>query len=459
MKHRFFPSYLPALVLLLLPLALCLLAGDASAAQSVGIKLPENPVPAYITLGILACSAVLFFTEVIPMPITALLVPVALVLTKVLSSKVAFSFFGDPTVVLFMAMFIVGEGTFVTGFADKIGNLAMRVSHGSQRLLLLSTMIAVGGLSIVLSNTGTVAVCLPMVIAMCLSSKIAPSKLLIPMAFASSLGGTISLVGTPPNGIINAMLDQTPGIEPFGFFEFGLIGIPLFLAGILYFALVGHRFLPAARAGVQDLAGSAPAQARRTDKMWRAILVFAFVVVMMVTKLIPLTTAAVLGACLMVITKCMTMREAYRSVDWTTIFLFAGMLSMSAAMKDSGAAAIVAHAVVTKVSDPWILMLVCCSLTAIVTNFMSNTATAALMAPLAMPIAQATGISPLPIVMGIAISASACFLTPIATPPNTIVFGPGRYNFADYVKCGWPLQLIAILMCWLLIPLIWPFHP
>ena len=175
MKHRFFPPHLPALVLLLLPLALCLLAGDASAAQPAGIKLPENPVPAYITLGILACSAVLFFTEVIPMPITALLVPVALVLTKVLSSKVAFSFFGDPTVVLFMAMFIVGEGTFVTGFADKIGNLAMRVSHGSQRLLLLSTMIAVGGLSIVLSNTGTVAVCLPMVIAMCLSSKIAPS--------------------------------------------------------------------------------------------------------------------------------------------------------------------------------------------------------------------------------------------------------------------------------------------
>ena len=439
MKHRFFPSFLPALVLLLLPAVLCLLAGDASAAQTSSIKLPENPVPAYITLGILACSAVLFFTEVIPMPITALLVPVALVLTKVLSSKVAFSFFGDPTVVLFMAMFIVGEGTFVTGFADKIGNLAMRVSHGSQRLLLLSTMIAVGGLSIVLSNTGTVAVCLPMVIAMCLSSKIAPSKLLIPMAFASSLGGTISLVGTPPNGIINAMLDQTPGIQPFGFFEFGLIGVPLFLAGILYFAVIGHRFLPAARAGVQDLAGSAPAQARRTDKMWRAILVFVFVVLMMVTKLIPLTTAAVLGACLMVITKCMTMREAYRSVDWTTIFLFAGMLSMSAAMKDSGAAAIVAHAVVT--------------------NFMSNTATAALMAPLAMPIAQATGISPLPIVMGIAISASACFLTPIATPPNTIVFGPGRYNFADYVKCGWPLQLIAILMCWLLIPLIWPFHP
>ena len=152
------------------------------------------------------------------------------------------------------------------------------------------------------------------------------------------------------------------------------------------------------------------------------------------------------------------MREAFRSVDWTTIFLFAGMLSMSAAMDKSGAAAIVANAVVSMVHDPWMLMLVCCALTALITNFMSNTATAALMAPLALPIAMGSGISPLPIAMGIAMSASCCFLTPIATPPNTIVLGPGRYSFMDYVKAGWLLQVISLLMCWLLIPLIWPFH-
>ncbi|MCR5170958.1 MAG: SLC13 family permease [Desulfovibrio sp.] len=428
-----------------------------AAAQLNSIKLPEDPTKAYVTLGILAVAAVLFFTEVIPMPITALLVPVALVLTHVLTSKVAFSFFGDQTVVLFMAMFIVGEGTFVTGFADKIGQAAMRMSRGNQTLLLLCSMVAVGGLSTILSNTGTTVVAVPMVIAMCIASKIAPSKMLLPMAFASSLGGTITLVGTPPNGIVNSMLDQL-GMQPFGFFEFGLIGVPLFVVGILYFAVIGHRFLPAARPGEEDIIDDVK-KPRRLNKMWVAILVFAFVVAMMATKLMPLTTAAILGACLMVITKCMTMREAFRSVDWTTIFLFAGMLSMSAAMKDSGAAAIVAHAVVTKVSDPWVLMAVCCSLTAIVTNFMSNTATAALMAPLALPIAQASGISPLPIVMGIAVSASACFLTPIATPPNTIVLGPGRYNFADYVKCGWPLQLIAFVMTVLLVPMIWPFHP
>lgn len=448
MKRLFF--LLPAVSLLAF-----ILAQDAVGAP-MEIKLPEDPTHAYITLGVLFIAAIMFFTEVIPLPITALLVPVALSLTGVITSKVAFSYFGNPTVVLFMAMFIVGEGTFITGFADKVGALAVALSKGSPVKLLVYAMAAVGLLSTVLSNTGTIVVAVPMILGMCISAKLAPGKILMPVAFASSLGGTVTLVGTPPNGIINSMLEQMD-VEPFGFFEFGLIGIPLLLAGLLYYALIGHRLLPKGRELSDELVTEQ--KPRRTEKMWVSVAIFGFVVLMMASEYIPLTTAAVLGACLMVITRCMNMREAFRSIDWTTIFLFAGMLSMSAAMSKSGAAAIIAHAVVTQVSDPWILMLVCCAMTAIVTNFMSNTATAALMAPLALPIAQASQISPLPIVMGIAMSASACFLTPIATPPNTIVLGPGKYSFLDYIKAGWPLQLLTLIMCWLLIPLIWPFYP
>ena len=436
--------------------AICLLDQDAVAAQPLGITLPEDPTKAYITLGILFVAAIMFFTEVVPLPVTALLVPIALSLTHVITSKVAFSYFGNPTVVLFMAMFIVGEATFITGFADKVGALAVRLSKGNPIKLLVYAMAAVGLLSTVLSNTGTSVVAVPMVMGMCLKAKLAPGKVLMPVAFAASLGGTVSLVGTPPNGIINSMLAQT-GQTPFGFFEFGLIGVPLLAAGLIYYALIGHRFLPD-RQPVDDDVVTEGAQHRRENKMWHAMIIFAFVVFMMASELMPLTTAAMLGACLMIITGCMTMREAFRSVDWTTIFLFAGMLSMSAAMDKSGAAAIVANAVVSMVHDPWMLMLVCCALTALITNFMSNTATAALMAPLALPIAMGSGISPLPIAMGIAMSASCCFLTPIATPPNTIVLGPGRYSFMDYVKAGWLLQVISLLMCWLLIPLIWPFH-
>lgn len=444
------------LAVMLPALAVVLAGQDVLAATGMGIKLPEDPTNAYITLGILVAAAVMFFTEIVPLPITALLVPVALSLTNVISSKVAFSYFGDPTVILFMAMFIVGEATFITGFADKVGALAVRLSKGNSILLLVYTMAAVGLLSTVLSNTGTIVVAVPMILGMCIKAKLAPGKVLMPVAFASSLGGTVTLVGTPPNGIINSMLAQT-GQTPFGFFEFGLIGIPLLIAGLLYYAFIGHRFLPEGRQMEDDMV--IEGQTRRENKMWASMAVFAVVVFMMASELMPLTTAAVLGACLMVITRCMTMREAFRSVDWTTIFLFAGMLSMSAAMSKSGAAAIVANTVVNMVSDPWMLMLVCCALTSLITNFMSNTATAALMAPLALPIALASGISPLPITMGIAMSASACFLTPIATPPNTIVLGPGKYSFLDYVKAGWPLQIITLIMCWLLIPMIWPFHP
>lgn len=443
-------------LLMLLTVSILLVTTDAQAAAALGIKLPADPTKAYITLAILLCAAIMFFTEVVPLPVTALLVPVALSLTNVITSKVAFSYFGDPTVVLFMAMFIVGEATFITGFADKVGALAVRLSGGNTVLLLVYTMAAVGLLSTVLSNTGTTVVAVPMILGMCVKAKLAPGKVLMPVAFASSLGGTVTLVGTPPNGIINSMLAQT-GQTPFGFFEFGLIGVPLLIAGLAYYGLIGHRLLPEGRQLDDEIVTEG--QTRRLHKMPHSILVFAFVVFIMATELVPLTTAAVLGACLVVITGCMTMREAFRSVDWTTIFLFAGMLSMSAAMSQSGAAAIVADAVVKTVSDPWMLMLACCALTAAITNFMSNTATAALMAPLALPIALASGISPLPITMGIAMSASACFLTPIATPPNTIVLGPGRYKFLDYVKAGWPLQLITLLMCWLLIPLIWPFNP
>ena len=107
--------------------------------------------------------------------------------------------------------------------------------------------------------------------------------------------------------------------------------------------------------------------------------------------------------------------------------------------------------------SPYVLTFVIFMLCCVMTNFMSNTATAALMAPLALPIAVGGGISPLPLMMGICMSASACFLTPIATPPNTIVLTPGRYTFLDYMKAGWPLQIISLALCVFVIPMIWPF--
>jgi anion transporter len=455
-------------------LCLALLAILSIAASSAEAAAGEiDATKAYITLGVLFAAAALFFTEVIPLPVTAVLVPVALTMTGVIKAGPAFANWGDSTVILFMAMFIVGESIFKTGFADKVGEMTMRLSGGNEIKLLLLTVIVIGAMSSVLSNTGTVAVTMPMVIAMCRSSKIAPSKLLIPAAFASSLGGTITLIGTPPNGIVNAMLRSAAETAPegmtiraFGFFEFGKMGLLLLLMGVLYYALIGHRLLidtskrDKSKLDVEDSEASAALEAskakRRTEKMIYSVLIFIFVVAIMVTEVMPLHAAAMLGVCLVVVTGCLTMKEAFNAVDWQTIWLFAGMLSMSTAMSESGAAQLVAQTIVAKVSSPTAILAVVCLITALLTNFMSNTATAALMGPLAIPLAVQTGINPMPLAMGIALSASCCFLTPIATPPNTIVLGPGNYSFVDYVKTGWPIQLMSYIMCVTLIPVFWP---
>ncbi|GAB7079003.1 SLC13 family permease [Megalodesulfovibrio paquesii] len=439
--------------------ALLVTAGICFAAEA---PPPPPASHAYITLAILAVAGVLFFTELVPLPITAMLVPVALSLFNIIPAKAAFANFGNEWVVIFMAMFVVGEATFVTGFADKVGQLTVKLSGGSEVKLLLFSMIAIAGLSAFLSNTGTTVVAIPMIMGMCASAGIRASKILMPVAFAAGLGGCITLVGTPPNGLVNSVLSKMGdgGFKPFGFFEFALFGVPLTIVGILYFALIGKKFLPNTDCGkLEDderLEVQVP-KVKRENKMWICLGIFAFVVAVMASEFIDLVTAAMLGACLMVITGCMTMKEAFKSIDWTTIFLFAGTLALSTALDKSGAAKLIATAVVSQVSDPYMLMAVVCALTAIVTNFMSNTATAALMAPLAVPIATQGGVSPLPLLMGIAMSASACFLTPIATPPNTIVLGPGNYRFMDYFKAGWPLQVISFIMCVTIIPLIWPF--
>lgn len=445
------PSRPLRILVLALPAVLAI-AGNCLAAGDVP---PPSASHAYITLGILAASAVLFFTEAIPLPITAMLVPVALSIGGIIPVKAAFANFGNQWVVIFMAMFIVGEATFVTGFADKVGKATLRLSRGSEVKLLLFTMLAVGILSAFLSNTGTIVVAIPMVMAMCASAGISPGRILMPAAFASSLGGSMTLVGTPPNGIINSVIEKmAPGTPTFGFFEYGKCGAILLVIGILYYALIGKRLLPESSCGKEQQAAAKP---RRPEKMAWSLGIFAFVVVAMAADFMDLAAAAMLGACLVVVTGCMTMEEAFKSIDWTTIFLFAGMLSMSTALEKSGAAELIARNVVSLVHDPHLVLAVCCCLTSLVTNFMSNTATAALMAPLAVPIAVQSGISPLPLMMGIAMSASACFLTPVATPPNTIVLGPGRYSFLDYLKAGWPLQLASLATCVLVIPLLWEF--
>ncbi len=422
--------------------------------------------PATITLLILAGATILFVTEIIPLAVTAMSVACMLALTKVLSVGDAFAGLSNSNVILFAGMFVVGAGLFETGVAKKIGDSVTNFAK-SEKVLLIAIMAIGAALSSVLSNTGTTAVLLPVVIGIATSAGYSRSKLLMPLALAAGLGGIITLVGTPPNLIVKGALEEA-GLGTFSFFEYAKIGIPLTIAGIIYMLTLGWKLVPdrevdqeAVEEAVKAEAG--PGKEASKTKQIISIAVLAVVVVAMIfTKQIgvPLHLAAIAGALALVITGVMTDKTAYRSIDWTTIFLFAGMLPMASALDKTGAGKMIADLVIGAMgqdASPYVmtggLFLLSCGLT----QFMSNTASTALLAPIGIAIAQGLGADPRAVLISIAVAASCAFATPVGTPPNTLVFGPGNFRFMDYVKVGTPLIIICFIISVILVPIIWPF--
>lgn len=441
---------------LLLVASALLLPENVLAAAASGAKAP-NTVHIIITLTTLLIAAVLFFTELIPLAVTATLVPCTLSALGVISVKEAWMGFGDTSILTIVGLFMLGEATFATGFAQKIATWVIHKAGSSEKRLLIYAIAMIGIMSAFLNNAGVTAITLPMLVAIAREARMSPSRILLPTAFAASVGGCITMVGTAPNMVVNALLQKmAPGVQPFGFFEFGFYGFPLLLLTVIAYSVFGRWLLPPNRKDIAEVVEEE--SPLRTEKMYIAGGIFLLVIVSMASGVIPLTSAAMLGAMLCIITRCVSVKEAFAAVDWTTIFLFAGMLAMSHAMDKSGAAMLVASNIMSVVSDPYIIMALVCAITAIVTNIMSNTATTAVMVPLTIPVALGLGLSPLPFCMGIVASASACFLTPIATPSNTLVLAAGNYTFRDYVRYGWPLQLLAYVLTMTLVPLVWPFH-
>ena len=416
--------------------------------------------PAVLTLSVLGVMTILFVTEIIPLAITSLSGAIALGLLGVISPQTVFSGLSDTTVVLFAGMFVIGGAMFYTGLAQTIGTAVVKRAGTSENGLMFAVMVVTAGMSSVLSNTGTAAALLPVVLGICAVAKIPASRQLMPMAFAAGIGGIITMVGTPPNIIANGAL-KAAGIREFGFFEFAWIGIPLTVATIAFMMFIGKRFLPSHMLSTDvEVEQEVDEVSNDPKKQIFSGVILIAVVVVMALNLMPLHIAAVIGAILCVLTGCLKEKQAYTSIDWVTIFLFAGMMPVATAMDKSGAGKMIADGVIALMgSDPSpytataILFLLSC----ILTQFMSNTASCALLAPIAIAIAKGMGASPHAVMMAIAVAASCAFATPVGTPPNTLVLGPGEYCFMDYVKAGIPLIIVCFIVSLIVIPIVWPF--
>lgn len=424
--------------------------------------------PAVTTLLVLAVVALLFVTEAIPLALTAASGAIALGLLGIIPTATVFSGLSNSTVVLFAGMFVIGASMFQTGLAQRMGEFVVKKTGKTEVGIMLGTMFIAASLSSVASNTGMTAALMPVILGICVVSKAPASRQMMPLAFAAGLGGIITLVGTPPNIIASGVL-KTGGFKPFGFFEFAWIGIPLTLVGIAYMLLVGRRILPKIELSTDveiDEDAMAEATASSNDPKKQAItaviLLSVVVVIALNIKQLPLEMAAVIGAILCILTGCLTEKQAYRGIDWTTIFLFSGMLPIAAAMESSGAGKLIADLVIRVLGDtpsPVFITAVLFALSAGLTQFMSNTASTALLAPIGLSIAVGIHASPYAVLMAIAVAASCAFATPVGTPPNTLVLGPGGYKFVDYVKVGTPLVALCFIVSIIIIPIVWPFFP
>ena len=420
--------------------------------------------PAVKCLILLAVVALFFVTELIPLAVTAMSGAIACGLLGFIPVKAVFSGLSNSTVVLFAGMFVVGAAMFHTGLAQKVGGTVVKMAGTSENSLMFGIMVVGALLSSVLSNTGTAACLLPVVLGICTVAKIPASRQLMPLAFACGIGGIITLVGTPPN-IIAAGALKAAGLPEFGFFEFAWVGIPLTFACIAYMMFVGKYLLPKTELSDEiEVEQEVEASSDNATKQIIAGAILAVVIVTMALDLqgFTLEMAAISGAIVCVLTGCLTEKQAYASIDWVTIFLFAGMMPVSAAMDKTGAGKLIAEWVVGIMGgapSPLVVTAILFILSCGLTQFMSNTASAALLCPIGISIAKQLGASPQAVLVAIAVAASCAFATPVGTPPNTLVLGPGGYKFMDYVKAGTGLVLVCFIVSLVIIPMVWPFFP
>ena len=436
-----------------------------------------------VTFVILTLTILLFISGKLRPDIVALLSMLSLYVFGILTVQEAFSGFSNTTVVMIAGLFVVGEALSRTGVTAWIGNKIVALSQSNSNRLLILLILGAAIISGFISNTGTVASLIPVAIASAWRLKTPASKMLIPLAFAANTGGLLTLTGTPPNIIADqAMRDA--GFPGFSFFEYALIGIPLLIALVLYMRYLGIKILPSNSsnkredidASIQNLedayqifegfwkvrirpSSNAIGKTLRTLHLDTEMGISVLKIIpkkptpaSLLKKLTPSEDEEFLEESYNLrmndelIVNC-SEKRIQRLIDRYNV----------AAMKIAGDGDFVKENVL---SDELGLseLIVAPRSTSTLSQIMSNSATAILMAPIIINAALQLGYHPAPFMMILAVSASTAFLTPFGTTTNMMVMNAGNYSFKDYLKIGSGLLGVFFVISIILIPILWPFY-
>ncbi|MFB9274095.1 SLC13 family permease [Cohnella cellulosilytica] len=617
--------------------------------------------PMIVTLSVLTLASVLFISGKVRSDLVAVGALILLMLCDILTPAEALSGFSNSVVIMMVGLFVVGGGIFQTGLAKMVSSKMLQLAGTNETRLLVMIMIVTSAIGAFVSNTGTIAVMMPIVVSLAMSAGTNPGRLLMPLAFASSLGGMLTLIGTPPNLVVQETL-QAAGYTGVSFFTFTPIGLVCIAVGVASLLFL-RRFLPkndrdaeGDRHGrsLQDLVrqyqlrqnlyrvqvgGGSPICGKRLQELdisarhalniievrrkisaknqffktinqeiagshtvieeddilyvhgpfesvqafalegglkmldsripenkgtsgseqyatedvgiaevmltptsrlinrlikesgfrekyhvnilgiqrkdqyilhslkeekmrfgdamlvqgtWRDIArlatepdvvvvgqpseearkvtmdnkapiaagIMGLMVVLLVSELIPAVASVMVAAVLMVAFRCVrSMEDAYKTINWESVVLIGGMIPMSTAIEKTGAAALLSDGMVGLLGGygPLMLLAGVYFTTSLLTMFISNTACAVLLAPIALAAALQLGVSPYPFLFAVSVGASMCFASPFSTPPNALVMSAGRYRFSHYIKVGLPLQVVIGVVMVAALPLFFPF--
>jgi anion transporter len=384
----------------------------------------------------------------------------------------AMSGFASDSTWMVVGMVMVGAALFETGLATTMGRAIIKTIGDSENKLILIIYPLVMLMSAFLNNSATTATFMPIIQSISASSggKVSSKRMLMPMAFAATSGGMLTLVGSTPPVLVNGVLDKTEGVDPFGFFDFGIIGLPICIV-LIFYTLTVARWI-ANSIWKDELANEAADLANievdstvyNKAKMTKAGGILVFCVLGFIlqgsifSQYFTLGTVSTTGAMLTVILGCFSIKKLYELNDWNTFFVLAGAIGFAAVLDTCGSGQLIADKTVELVgnSSNFVIYAVFVFIGIVMTQMMSNTATTAMMMPIGVAIAGGMGFSVMPLAMGLANGCAAAYMTPVGTPPNTIVLGGGNYSFMDYVKMGTLFQIIATVIIIALCPIFWP---
>ena len=445
--------------------------------------------PAVTGLILMLIIIVLYATEVIPLAVTAIIGSPLMIWTQCCTWSNCNSGYNSDSTWMVFAMCMVGACVFDCGLAETIGN-ALKNKCNTEFKVGIIMFPVVMIMSAFLNNSATTSTFKPILEAVSKASngRISARKLLMPLAFAASSGGMLTLAGSTPQVIINGLIVdsevlQELGVQEFGFFEFGLVGGPVcvvLLVGVLTFlgGLAGKFFAKEIeierKISMDFCAANAAAEGKAEVKMDGKQKKCAFCMLFAIVGFIAqsyvkaylsfsLSTVAITSAMLTVILGCWSLKTLYQESDWNTFFVLAGSISFAGGLDKCGTGKLIADWSVAQLGDAsaFAIYAVIVVLAIIITQIMSNTACVAMMGPISIYVATGMGFSPLPILMGLAVGCSAAYMTPVGTPPNTIVLNGGYipdcpFHFMDYVKLGTIFQVISCVMVVALCPIFYP---